>query len=92
MQVRLAFSTAIQIRPEILLLDEVLAVGDLEFQKKCLGVLEKYKSEGITIIFVSHSMDVVRKHCNRVMLLNQGNILEIGETRDVFDTDLGLKK
>lgn len=57
MQVRLAFSTAIQTGPEILLLDEVLAVGDMDFQKKCYQVIKTFKNEGVTIIYVSHDLD-----------------------------------
>lgn len=84
MQVRLAFSTAIQTDPQILLLDEVLAVGDLDFQKKCLGVLERFKKEGVTIIFVSHDLDSVAKHCGRTMLLNHGEQVMLGETNEVI--------
>jgi lipopolysaccharide transport system ATP-binding protein len=83
MQVRLAFSTAIQTNPEILLLDEVLAVGDMDFQKKCLDVLERFKNEGVTIIFVSHELDDIADHCERTMLLNHGERVMIGETQDV---------
>ncbi|HMA04746.1 MAG TPA: ABC transporter ATP-binding protein [Methanomicrobiales archaeon] len=85
MYVRLAFSTAIQTRPEILLLDEVLAVGDLDFQRKCLSVLEKFKREGVTIIFVSHDLNSVRQHCNRALLLSKGEQVMMGETKEVVD-------
>ena len=85
MYVRLAFSTAIQTRPEILLLDEVLAVGDLEFQKKCLSILDKFKREGVTIIFVSHDLASVRNHCSRTLLLAKGEQVMMGETREVVD-------
>lgn len=84
MQVRLAFSTAIQTNPEILLLDEVLAVGDMDFQRKCLEVLERFKKEGVTIIFVSHELEDIAEHCTRAMLLNHGELVMIGETRDVI--------
>ena len=84
MQVRLAFSTAIQTNPEILLLDEVLAVGDMDFQKKCLDVLERFKNEGVTIIFVSHKLDDIADHCGRTMLLNHGELVMIGETNEVI--------
>ena len=83
MQVRLAFSTAIQTNPQILLLDEVLAVGDKEFQKKCLHELERFKREGVTIIFVSHDLGSVKKHCERTLLLNHGIQVMIGETDEV---------
>jgi lipopolysaccharide transport system ATP-binding protein len=83
MQVRLAFSTAIQTRPEILLLDEVLAVGDIEFQKKCYEVIKKFKNEGVTIVYVSHDLESVNKYCERTLLLNQGIEVLMGETNEV---------
>jgi lipopolysaccharide transport system ATP-binding protein len=83
MQVRLAFSTAIQTNPQILLLDEVLAVGDQEFQKKCLDELERFKREGVTIVFVSHDLESVKKYCGRAMLLHHGEQVMLGETKDV---------
>jgi lipopolysaccharide transport system ATP-binding protein len=85
MQVRLAFSTAIQTDPQILLLDEVLAVGDMEFQKKCLGVLDRFKKEGVTIVFVSHDLESVKKHCSRTLLLDHGVQVMLGETAEVVD-------
>lgn len=85
MQVRLAFSTAIQTDPEILLMDEVLAVGDMEFQQKCLGVLEQYRKEGVTIVFVSHDLGSVRRFCDRALLLNHGEQVALGETGEVID-------
>ncbi|MBC7085685.1 MAG: ABC transporter ATP-binding protein, partial [Methanomethylovorans sp.] len=69
MQVRLAFSTAIQTDPEILLMDEVLAVGDMDFQQKCLDVLNNYRKEGVTIVFVSHDLGSVRRFYDRTLLL-----------------------
>jgi lipopolysaccharide transport system ATP-binding protein len=83
MQVRLAFSTAMRTNPQILLLDEVLAVGDMEFQKKCLDVLERFKNEGVTIVFVSHDLEAVKKHCSRTLLLNHGEQVILGETKEV---------
>ncbi|AGB01516.1 ABC transporter ATP-binding protein [Methanoregula formicica] len=85
MQVRLAFATAVQTHPEILLLDEVLAVGDLEFQKKCLDILDTFKNEGVTIVFVSHDLEAVKKHCSRALLLDYGVPVVTGETREVID-------
>jgi lipopolysaccharide transport system ATP-binding protein len=84
MQVRLAFSTAIQTNPEILLLDEVLAVGDMDFQKKCLDALERFKNEGVTIIFVSHDLDDVKEHCGRTLLLDHGEQVLCGDTGEVI--------
>ncbi len=80
MQVRLAFSTAIQTEPDILLVDEVLAVGDMEFQQKCFQVFQQYKKEGVTILFVSHGLDAVRKFCDRTLLLSKGEQVGFGET------------
>ncbi|WP_067047727.1 ABC transporter ATP-binding protein [Methanofollis ethanolicus] len=86
MQVRLAFSTAIQTDPEVLLMDEVLAVGDMEFQQKCLDVLNRYRKEGVTIIFVSHDLGSVRRFCDRTLLLNHGEQVALGETDEVIDS------
>lgn len=83
MQVRLAFSTAIRTNPKILLLDEVLAVGDMEFQKKCLDVLERFRKEGVTIVFVSHDLEAIKKHCGQAMLLQHGEQVMVGETKEV---------
>ncbi|HEX7903832.1 MAG TPA: ABC transporter ATP-binding protein [Chitinophagaceae bacterium] len=79
MQLRLAFSVAAHLEPEILLIDEVLAVGDMEFQKKCLGKMEEVsKSQGRTILFVSHNMDSIRKFCSSIILLANGKIINKG--------------
>lgn len=85
MQVRLAFSTAIQTDPEILLMDEVLAVGDMEFQQKCLDVLNQYRKEGVTIVFVSHDLGAVRRFCDKTLLLHKGVQVALGNTADVID-------
>ncbi len=79
MQVRLAFSIAIQSKSDILLFDEVLAVGDESFQRKCFDTFEKYRSEQKTIILVSHEMSSVRKFCTRAMLIDDGEIVEVGD-------------
>jgi lipopolysaccharide transport system ATP-binding protein len=81
MYVRLAFAVAAHLEPEILIVDEVLAVGDHEFQKKCLGKMNEVASKGRTVIFVSHNMGAVAELCNRAILLNQGEILD--DSRDV---------
>ena len=73
MYMRLAFSVAAHLEPEILLVDEVLAVGDAEFQKKCLGRMEELSGTGRTVLFVSHSMPSVLRLCPRVMLLDGGH-------------------
>lgn len=74
MQLRLAFGVAAFLEPEILIIDEVLAVGDAEFQKKCLGKMEGIAKEGRTILFVSHNMEAVSALCHRSILLNKGSI------------------
>lgn len=85
MQVRLAFSTAIQTDPEVLLMDEVLAVGDMDFQQKCLDVLNSYRKEGVTIVFVSHDLGSVRRFCDRTLLLHKGEQVALGNTAEVID-------
>jgi lipopolysaccharide transport system ATP-binding protein len=75
MQLRLAFAVAAFLSPEILIIDEVLAVGDAEFQKKCIGKMEGVTQSGRTIIFVSHQMGLVNQLCGRALLLNKGKIL-----------------
>lgn len=75
MQVRLAFSVAIHANRDILLMDEVLAVGDANFQRKCLGIFNQYRKTKKTVVLVSHDIDVVRKFCDRAMLLDAGNII-----------------
>jgi ABC-type polysaccharide/polyol phosphate transport system ATPase subunit len=84
MYVRLAFAVAAHLEPEILLVDEVLAVGDAVFQKKCLGKMKDVSSkEGRTVLFVSHNMKVVEALCSKTFLLDQGTIIESGITSDV---------
>jgi ABC-2 type transport system ATP-binding protein len=78
MQVRLAFSTAIQVDADVILLDEVLAVGDAAFQQKCFDVLNRLKAEGRTLILVTHAMETVLRFCDRAMLLESGAITKIG--------------
>ncbi len=85
MQVRLAFSVSIHANRDILLMDEVLAVGDSNFQSKCLEEFNKYRDMGRTVIIVTHDINVVEKYCNRALLLCDGKILEIGKANDVAD-------
>src|SRR3989454_4348364 len=80
MYMRLAFAVAAHLEPEILLIDEVLAVGDLEFQKKCLGKMEDVGRLGRTVVFVSHNMSAVTRLCSRAVLLDQGRAIAIGPT------------
>jgi lipopolysaccharide transport system ATP-binding protein len=81
MYMRLAFAVASHLEPEILVVDEVLAVGDAQFQKKCLGRMNDVASEGRTVLFVSHNMAAVQSLCRRVVWLNEGRIVEDGPTR-----------
>lgn len=85
MVARLGFSIAVHIDPEILLIDEVLAVGDINFQKKCLERMMEFKDKGVTMVFVSHSMDDVKRICDRVMWIEDHRIFRIGRPEDVVD-------
>lgn len=85
MFVRLAFSVAINIEPEILIVDEALSVGDVFFQAKCYHKFEEFKEMGKTIIFVSHDLSSIAKYCDRVILLNQGTMLGEGSAKDMID-------
>lgn len=83
MYVRLAFAVAAHLEPEILVVDEVLAVGDAQFQKKCLGKMEEVGKKGRTVIFVSHSMPTVTSLCSRAILLASGRLVKDGQTSEV---------
>jgi lipopolysaccharide transport system ATP-binding protein len=83
MYVRLAFAVAAHLEPEILVIDEVLAVGDAAFQKKCLGKIGEVAHSGRTVLFVSHNMEAILRLCNRALLLKEGSIAEQGETSEV---------
>jgi len=83
MQVRLAFSIAIRAQSDVLILDEVLAVGDEAFQQKCIDIFEKYKSEKKTVVLVTHDMGTVRRFCSRAMLIQGGEMVAIGEPNEV---------
>jgi homopolymeric O-antigen transport system ATP-binding protein len=83
MGVRLAFSVAAHLEPEILLVDEVLAVGDAEFQQRCLGRMEDFSGRGRTVLFVSHNMQTINQFCDRVIWLDEGRVLEDGDPSEV---------
>lgn len=83
MYMRLAFSVAAHLDPDILVIDEVLAVGDAQFQKKCLGKMKEVGEEGRTVIFVSHSMPTITSLCTKAVLLDHGNIIKIGNASEV---------
>lgn len=85
MFVRLAFAVAINIEPEILIVDEALSVGDVFFQAKCYRKFEEFKEQGKTIVFVSHDLSSISKYCDRVFLLNRGNLLGEGKPKEMID-------
>ena len=85
MYVRLAFAVAAHLNPEILIIDEVLAVGDAEFQKKCLGKMQDVADSGRTVLFVSHNMAAVTRLCNQAIFLKDGHLIDFGGTSKVSD-------
>lgn len=85
MFVRLAFAVAINIEPEILIVDEALSVGDVFFQAKCYHKFEEFKKMGKTIVFVSHDLSSISKYCDRVFLLNKGTLLGEGSAKEMID-------
>lgn len=84
MYVRLAFAVAAHLEPEILILDEVLAVGDAGFQKKCIGKIDEVTTQGRTVLFVSHNLDSVQRLCSRSILLEAGRVISQGPTAEVI--------
>ena len=88
MYVRLAFSVAAHLEPEILIVDEVLAVGDAAFQKKCLGKMSNVTGEGRTVLFVSHNMSAIRELCPRSLWIDNGRIAESGSSSSIVDSYL----
>lgn len=92
MFVRLAFAVAINVDPEILIVDEALSVGDVRFQQKCFAKFESFKEREKTILFVTHATDLVKMYCGSAILLNDGKIEEIGQPKDVVNTYLRLMR
>jgi ABC-type polysaccharide/polyol phosphate transport system ATPase subunit len=90
MHVRLAFSVAIQVDADILLIDEVLAVGDAAFQQKCFDVFNRMRDEGRTIVFVTHDMGAATRFCHRAMLLERGDVVALGDPESVAERYLEL--
>ena len=84
MQVRLAFAIAIQSQSPILLVDEVMAVGDSRFQNKCIDIFRQYKKNGKTIIFVSHDLSMIEEFCNQVIILEKGQIVKDGAAPEMI--------
>jgi lipopolysaccharide transport system ATP-binding protein len=89
MQMRLAFSVAAHLEPEILIIDEVLSVGDVAFQQKCLGRMEAASREGRTVVFISHSLPSVASLCDSAMMLSKGGIAATGPVQKVIDAYVG---
>jgi ABC-2 type transport system ATP-binding protein len=85
MYMRLAFSVSVFVNPDILLVDEILAVGDNQFQRKCLAKMEEFKKNGVTIVFVSHSLETIKQFCRRVIYLKTGKIVADGKSQQVID-------
>src|SRR5690606_32172468 len=84
MYMRLAFAVAAHLEPEVLVVDEVLAVGDAEFQKKCLGKMADVAKSGRTVLFVSHNMGAVSRLCTQAIRLKAGRIISAGDTNEVI--------
>jgi ABC-type polysaccharide/polyol phosphate transport system ATPase subunit len=84
MQMRLGFSVAIETDPDIFLIDEALAVGDMEFQQKCVERFKRFKSEKKTIILVSHALSLVKEFCEKTLYLSKGEPVSLGETESVI--------
>lgn len=99
MHVRLAFAVAINVDPDILIVDEALAVGDARFQQRCIDRIRKFREKGVSILFVSHDIESIRRICDRAIVLNQGQIVQEGPATDVANwylrfvtNDYDLKK
>ena len=90
MYLRLAFSVAISINPEILLIDEVLSVGDALFSQKCIRKLREFQERGATVLFVSHDMGAIKNLCNEAILLDKGHLVERGDPGDISDYYMAL--
>lgn len=90
MMMRLAFSVAVNVDPDVLIIDEVLAVGDEAFQKKCSERIRQFRHEGKTLLFVSHSAATVRELCDRALWLDHGRVVKDGEANEVLDAYSGL--
>ncbi len=91
MMVRLAFSVAINVSPDILIIDEALAVGDAAFQRKCMRKINELSESGVTLLFVSHDIETVKKICNKAIYFSQGSIRDYGEAKEVcisYERDL----
>lgn len=92
MQLRLAFSVAAHLEPEVLVIDEVLAVGDAEFQKKCLGKMDQVSKSGRTVLFVSHDMNAIEQLCSKAVILQKGKLVRYGDTHELISAYLNDNK
>src|SRR6185437_7342199 len=90
MYMRLAFSVATEVDPDILLIDEILAVGDASFREKCYERLRSFRDRGKTIVLVSHDVSMIKLFCDRVLLINKGELIEDGPADDVISRYTGL--
>jgi len=90
MYTRLAFAVATEVDPDILLLDEILAVGDAPFKQKCLGRIESFRERGKTIVYVTHDMQQIRNYCDRAVLLERGEIMAEGDPEEVIRSYMTL--
>jgi teichoic acid transport system ATP-binding protein len=82
---RLAFATAINVDPEILIVDEVLAVGDAKFQIKCINKMEEFKASGKTVLFVSHTLEQIKRFCTKGVWIDKGEMRMVGDVNHVID-------
>lgn len=92
MRARLGFAVATIVDPDILIVDEILAVGDYAFQQKCLKRMDEMLSGGTTLLFVSHSIDQVRKLCDHAVWINKGDVVKLGEVNEVCDAYMASQK
>lgn len=84
MSARLGFAIATEVEPDLLLIDELFSVGDAAFQKKCEGRMETFKAKGVTILLVSHDLNLIQDTCHRALCLHHGHVLAIGQTEKVI--------
>ena len=92
MYVRLAFACAVNVDPDILIVDEALAVGDIRFQQRCYAKFESFRESGKTILFVSHSLDSIKMYCSRAALLDGGRVIEEGQPKEVVNKYLKIMR
>ncbi len=85
MQMRLGFSVAIETNPDVFLIDEALTVGDIKFQQKCIDKFKQFKSDGKTIILVSHALNLIKEFCEKTLFLSKGEVVSFGETEAVIN-------